>query len=58
MKLNIWHIVPLNDLRDHEESVDCWCQPELLDDDYADCVYLHPAMDGREAFESGERKMS
>lgn len=58
MKLNIWHIVPLNDLRDHEESVDCWCQPELLDDDYLDSVYLHASMDGREAFDSGTRKMS
>ena len=58
MKLHIWHIVPIDDLREHEESVDCWCQPELLDDVYLDSVYLHPSMDGREAFESGERKMS
>ena len=58
MKLEIWHIVPIDDLREHEDSVDCWCQPELLDDDCLDSVYLHASMDGREAFESGERKMS
>ena len=58
MKVKTWHVVPVDDLREHEASVDCWCQPELLDDDYADCVYLHASMDGREAFNSGARKMS
>ncbi len=58
MPLEIWHVVPVDDLREHEASVDCWCQPELLDDDYIDSVYLHTSMDGREAFNSGARKLS
>jgi hypothetical protein len=58
MLLEKWHLIPVDDLREHEDSVDCWCQPELLDDDYLDSVYLHASMDGREAFASGERKVS
>ena len=45
-----WHIVPLNDLRDHETNGSCWCKPTLDDG-----VWLHHSMDGREAFETGER---
>lgn len=45
-----WHIVPLNDLRDHETNGGCWCKPTLDDG-----VWLHHSMDGREAFETGER---
>jgi hypothetical protein len=48
------HIVPLNDLREHECSVDCWCGPTLADD----CppgtdIHLHNALDGRESYEEG-----
>lgn len=45
-----WHIVPLNDLRDHQTNGSCWCKPTLDDG-----VWLHHSMDGREAFETGER---
>ncbi len=45
-----WHIVPLNDLRDHDTNGSCWCKPTLDDG-----VWLHHSMDGREAFETGER---
>ena len=45
-----WHIVPLNDLRDHETNGSCWCKPTLDDG-----VWLHHSMDGREAFETGDR---
>lgn len=48
------HVVPLGDLRDHEASAQCWCHP--TQDDEADSVlYVHHALDGREAFETGER---
>jgi hypothetical protein len=53
------HIIPMDDLRDHEPSADCWCRP-TLDDDFEDeggDVYLHHALDGRELYESGERKL-
>lgn len=53
-----WHVVPLGDLRDHEPNSDCWCRPALLDDDDNDSdVYIHHSLDGRELYETGERKL-
>lgn len=45
-----WHVVPLNDLREHVTNGSCWCRPTLDEG-----VWLHHSMDGREAFETGER---
>jgi hypothetical protein len=47
------HVVPVNDLREHETSLSCWCKP--TEDDEAIGVLVHHSMDGREAFETGER---
>jgi hypothetical protein len=49
------HVVPIDDLREHssDSDVPCWCRPE--DDDG---VIVHNSMDGREKFETGERKLS
>jgi len=47
------HVLPNNDLKDHEETGLCWCKPT-----YEDGVYVHNSMDGREKFETGERKLS
>ncbi len=46
------HVVPINDLREHSTDSEkpCWCNP--FDDDG---VTVHNSMDGREAFETGER---
>jgi hypothetical protein len=52
----LWHIIPMGDLRDHVPEVTCWCNPEQ-DEERTD-VYLHHSLDGREKFETGERKMS
>ena len=48
------HVVPLGDLREHESSKDCWCKP--VQDDESDDVFVHHSMDGREKYETGERK--
>lgn len=53
---DVWHVIPLNDLREHDPSEDCWCKP-TLDDDGDDYVFLHHALDGRELYETGERKL-
>lgn len=45
------HILPLNDLRQHEESSDCWCEPKIDGD-----IIVHNALDEREKYETGERK--
>lgn len=51
-----YHIVPIDDFREHEPETTCWCRPTQHDDESG--VWLHHAMDGREAYESGERKLS
>lgn len=37
------HVVPLNDLRDHEAEETCWCRP--TEDEG---VWVHHSLDGRE----------
>ena len=37
-----WHVIPINDLREHASSEDCWCKPE---EDAG--VWVHKAMDHR-----------
>jgi hypothetical protein len=49
---NVAHVYPLNDLRRHSLR-DCWCHP--LEDDG---VVVHNSLDGREQYQSGERRPS
>lgn len=48
------HVVPANDMREHEPSSKCWCSPEITE--FGSIV--HASMDEREKFETGERKPS
>jgi hypothetical protein len=46
------HVLPINDLRDHEETRLCWCIPVLIgEDDIPDMVVVHHSIDGRELVE-------
>ena len=46
------HVLPVNDLRDHVESRECWCQPATTrEDDEDDVVVIHHSADGRELVE-------
>jgi len=52
--LEVVHVYPLNDLRDHIiEGRDCWCHPEY---DEEHDVLIHNSLDGREKYETGELK--
>jgi len=51
----VTHVVPLYDSRKHELTAECWCEPEL---DFEYLVAVHHSADGREKFETGERKVS
>lgn len=51
----VTHVLPIDDLREHEETADCWCEPEL---DHERMIAVHNSADNREAFETGERKPS
>ena len=49
------HVIPVNDLREHEASADCWCRP--TPDEEHD-IFVHHSLDGREAYETGEKRPS
>ena len=51
-----YNVFPVNDIRPHIDNELCWCKPVV--DDEEPTVLIHNAMDGREAFETGERKPS
>lgn len=40
------HVIPLDDLKPHECSRECWCRPE--EDAEGWDVFRHHALDGRE----------
>lgn len=46
-----YHVYPVNDLKEHEISDRCWCDPELIEG-----VWVHNSADGREHYENGDRK--
>jgi hypothetical protein len=45
-----FHVVPVNDLREHIANTDCWCKP--YEDDG---VWVHHSMDRREEYEEGRK---
>ena len=50
------HVIPLNDLREHESNRECWCHPRPDDEEHD--VIVHQSLDGRETYETGERLKS
>lgn len=49
------HIIPIDDLKEHEHSDQCWCRPAR--DSEENRVVVHNSLDGREQYETGERQM-
>ena len=47
----IWHILPINDLKEHTESSYCECDPTVDVQDSGNVLVIHNAFDGREAVE-------
>jgi hypothetical protein len=45
------HVIPLNDLREHDDSVLCWCSPKQ--DILEPSVWVHSSADRREVHEKG-----
>lgn len=45
-----YHLAPIDDLRPHDLSGDCWCHPEQ---DEESGVWIHNSMDRREEYEEG-----
>lgn len=52
-----YHVLPIDDLREHEESPACWCQPTVQTEDsetgepYRAPLVVHNSLDGRELVE-------
>jgi hypothetical protein len=44
------HILPNNDLKPHEESTTCECEPRIITDQ-PELIVVHNAYDGREGLE-------
>ena len=40
------NVIPINDSKEHEDSNQCWCNP-----DYEDGIYVHHSLDNRELTE-------
>jgi hypothetical protein len=40
------HVMPIGDMREHDESPNCWCCPW-----YDESVWVHISIDRREIFE-------
>jgi hypothetical protein len=55
--LQIVHVLPIDDLREHiEHGASCWCNPSE-DREKEDClIIIHNSMDGREILESLDLK--
>lgn len=53
------HVIPDNDLREHETNPSCWCHPveddETDDDEY---VLIHQSLDRREDYQLGQRRLN
>jgi hypothetical protein len=48
------HVIPDDDMRAHEPSLSCWCEPT----DEGDAIFAHNSADRREQYERGTRKTS
>lgn len=50
-----FHILPINDMREHEETSECWCDPDY---DMELGVWIHKSLDGCEnaAIEANQKK--
>jgi hypothetical protein len=45
-----WHVLPTNDLEEHEESTTCKCEPRVLYEN-GEMIIVHNSFDGREGVE-------
>ena len=45
---NVIHVIPKDDLQEHEISIICWCNPRSEEVSHAKIMYSHYSLDGRE----------
>ena len=49
----VWHVIPEDDVEEHEISEGCWCEP-VIDDDGLDVLWVHVCV--KASMEKLERK--
>lgn len=49
---DIYHVLPVADLKAHEDGVRCWCKPTVQTFDNGNTLITHNSLDGREFFEA------
>ncbi len=48
----VFHVVPVNDLREHDDIGDaCWCKPRVEQQENGTVAVIHHALDGRDLVE-------
>ena len=47
----IWHIEPINDLKEHEQASTCHCHPKIEIVENGNMIITHNSYDGREHIE-------
>lgn len=52
------HMIPGCDIRDHITDENCWCNPQLVDHEMVGLIHQHKALDNREAYFSGAKKLN
>jgi len=45
-----YHILPINDIKEHEESSTCECAPKVITEN-GELIIIHNSYDGREGLE-------
>ena len=45
--LDDFHIIPINDLKEHLRNQNCWCNPEVKED-FPPYLVIHNSLDKRE----------
>lgn len=46
-----WHMLPVDDIEDHDESSTCKCEPGCQVMEYGDIMIIHNLFDRREGLE-------
>ena len=49
-----WHVLPTNDLKEHEETEYCHCKPKVEVMENGNRIIIHNSYDGREIVETTE----
>lgn len=52
---NETHIIPVEDMRQHDGNSKCWCNP-LIEFELYGTIVTHNSLDERELYETGQRK--